>query len=229
MSSIVSVSHRDRCALVAIDNPPVNALSADVRRGLLEAFATIAKDDAVAAVLLVCRGRTFVAGADLKEFETGLGPPTCDETFAAIERCAVPVVAAVHGTALGAGVELALACHYRCAARAARLGLPELTLGLIPGAGGTQRLPRAIGARRALDLILDASPVPAVRALELGLVDRIIEGDLESGALGFVAELLADNAGPRRTADLPVETTDFDDDAIAAALAGAEKRMRGVQ
>jgi 3-hydroxyacyl-CoA dehydrogenase len=226
MNSIVSVERRAALALVTIDNPPVNALSARVRAGLLETFAGLTADPGVQGVLIACRGRTFAAGADISEF--GAVPlPTFRELFATIESFPRPVLVALHGTALGAGVELALACHYRCANRDARLGLPELTLGLIPGAGGTQRLPRLVGAKAALEMILGAAPIGAGAALELGLIDRVIEGDLLPAALAYLEELVATRAGPRPTRARAVDARGFDPDFVTKSLAGAAKRMRG--
>src|SRR5882672_79049 len=222
----VSVERRAALAFVTVDSPPVNALSARVRAGLLEAFAQLVADRDLRGALIACRGRTFAAGADISEFGA-VPPPTFREVFAAIEGFPHPVVVALHGTALGAGVELALACHYRCALRDAKLGLPELTLGLIPGAGGTQRLPRLVGAKAALDMIFSAAPVSAEAAKGLGLVDRLIEGDLLAGAQAYLEELVASNAGPRPTSHRPVDASGFDESYVKKSLAGAARRMRG--
>jgi 3-hydroxyacyl-CoA dehydrogenase len=177
-------------------------------------------------VLIVCRGRTFAAGADISEFGN-VPPPGFREVFAAIEGFPRPVVAAVHGTALGAGVELALACHYRCAVRDAKLGLPELTLGLIPGAGGTQRLPRLVGAKAALEMIFSAAPVTAEAAQGMGLIDRLIDGDLVTGAEAFLGELVATKVGPKPTRARKVDATGFDAAFVQKSLTGTAKRMRG--
>ena len=228
MNALVSIERRGSLAVVSIDNPPVNAISAKVRAGLLEAFTTLAADAAVQGVLIACKGRTFCAGADIAEFGA-VPPPTFREVFEAIEGFSRPVLAAVHGTALGAGVELALACHYRCAAPEARLGLPELTLGLIPGAGGTQRLPRLVGAKAALEMIFSAAPVSARAARDMGLVDRVVAGDLLTGAQSYLEELIATKAGPRPTRDRAVDVAGFDTAFVQKSLAGAAKRMRGQQ
>src|SRR5207342_1607716 len=167
MNALVSIARHGSLAVVSIDSPPVNAISARVRAGLLETFTALATDSAVQGVLIACKGRTFCAGADISEFGA-VPPPTFREVFAAIEALSRPVLAAVHGTALGAGVELALACHYRCAVPEAKLGLPELTLGLIPGAGGTQRLPRLVGAKAALEMIFSAAPISGEAACKMG-------------------------------------------------------------
>jgi len=214
-------------AVVKVDNPPVNAMSQAMRQGLQDAFVAIKQDAAVRAVVLAAQGRTFIAGADIKEFDSGPLPPAHLDVFALIETLGKPVVVALHGTALGAGVEIALACHYRVAAKDAKVGLPELTLGIIPGAGGTQRLPRLIGSKNALDVILGAAPIGAEQALKLGIVDRVIEGDLIDAAVAYAEELLKAGKGPRPTCDMQVDTTGFDDAYIKSALAGAAKRFRG--
>src|SRR5580658_8152749 len=168
MTDVVSLRRAGRVAVLTIDNPPVNAMSASVRRGLLDRMRELRNDEAAHAIVILCAGRTFIAGADLREFDTGVGEPSYRELFTAVEQFPRPVIAAMHGTALGAGVEFALACHYRCAVPGAKLGLPELTLGIIPGAGGTQRLPHLVGARQALEFILSATPVGAADAKAMG-------------------------------------------------------------
>jgi 3-hydroxyacyl-CoA dehydrogenase len=190
-------------AVIRIDNPPVNALSQGVRAGIMDALAAAQRDRA-AAVLLLCSGRTFIAGADITEFGKPPQPPSLPEVIAAIEAQPVPVVAALHGNALGGGLEVALAAHYRCALAATRLGLPEVNLGLLPGAGGTQRLPRLIGVQPALEMMLSGKPVTAGRAQELGLVDAIIEGELETAAMTFTTELLQRGKGPRPTGEMAI-------------------------
>ena len=227
MNKVVQVERRDRVAMVTVDNPPVNAMSAAMRQGLLDAFTKLKEEASLDTVVLKANGRTFVAGADLKEFDTGVEPPAYYDVFALIENFSKPVVVALHGTALGAGVEVALACHYRCASADAKLGLPELTLGIIPGAGGTQRLPRLIGAKAAAEFILGAAPVGAQQALKLGLIDRVIDGDLVSGAIKYAEELIASNAPTRPTSARKVDTSGFDNAFIKGALANAAKRMRG--
>lgn len=227
MGQVVTVERCGRVAVVSVDNPPVNAMSAAMRRGLLDAFVGLKGDATVDAVVLVAAGRTFVSGADLREFDTGVETPAYYDVFAEIENFAKPVVVALHGTALGAGVEVALACHYRCAVKEAKLGLPELTLGIIPGAGGTQRLPRLIGAKGAAEFILSAAPVGAEAAQKLGIIDRIIDGDLTAGAVTYAQELITAKAPTRPTAALKVDVTGFDAEFIKGALATAAKRMRG--
>src|SRR5262245_3506511 len=226
MNTVVFTERRGALAVVSIDNPPVNAISARVRAGLLDAFKTLATDAGAQGVLIACRGRTFCAGADISEFGA-VPPPTFRDLFAAIEGFPRPVLAAVHGTALGAGVELALACHYRCASPDAKLGLPELTLGLIPGAGGTQRLPRLVGAKAALEMIFGAAPVTAETARGMQLIDRVIDGELLSEALKYLGELVESKVGPRPTKQRAVDAAGFDSAFVQKSLAGAAKRMRG--
>lgn len=218
MDEVVNVSLRDGIAVVTVDRPPVNAIDRTVRAELQRAFAELGLRSDVKAIVLGCAGRTFFAGADIREFDTGIAPPTYHEVFRLIEDSPVPVVAAIHGTALGAGTEIALACHYRVAADDARLGLPELSLGIIPGAGGTQRLPRLIPLAAAADMMLSGRPLPAGQAKDLGLLDQVISGDVIAGAIAFAQRLVAEGRGPRKTRDLPVR------DAANAASLLAEKR-----
>src|SRR3990170_3003929 len=161
--------------LILIDYPPVNVLGAAVRAGLARALESALADEAAQVIVIACAGKTFSAGADIGEFGAPMSEPSLQSVFAAIEASPKPVVAALHGTALGGGLELALACHYRVAATDAKLGLPEITLGVIPGAGGTQRLPRIIGAIAALDMMISGAPVDAAAAKRLGLVDAVID------------------------------------------------------
>lgn len=229
MAEVVSVRREGAVAVITVGSPPVNAMSQAMRQGLLDAFRQLGGDNTVGAVLLTCAGRTFISGADLKEFYTGVGEPGYHELFAVVEGFPRPVIAALFGTAMGAGVEIALACHYRCAAPGAKLGLPEITLGIILGAGGTQRLPRLIGAKAALDMILSAAPIDAAKAREQGIVDEIVQGDLIKGAIAYANRLIAAGAGPRPTAARSVDASGFDEAYIKTALAGAAKKWRGQQ
>ncbi|MFZ5510669.1 MAG: enoyl-CoA hydratase/isomerase family protein, partial [Pseudomonadota bacterium] len=199
MSEVVSLSLLGDVALVTIDSPPVNAMDQALRAGLKQVFRELHANRDVRAIVLACRGKTFIAGADIKEFDTGIAEPGYHEVFRLIEDSPAPVVAAVHGTALGAGTEIALACHYRVARADARFGLPELSLGIIPGAGGTQRLPRLIPLEAAADMMLSGKPLAAGQAKELGLVDAVVEGDVIDGALAFARDLVARAAPVRRT------------------------------
>ena len=227
MNEVVRYSRSGETGVITVDNPPVNALGQAVRAGLLQCVEQAAKDAGAKAVIIHCAGRTFIAGADIKEFDGVMAAPGMEQVFAAMEACGKPVIAAVHGTALGAGVELALACHFRCAAPAAKLGLPELTLGIIPGAGGTQRLPRLIGAAPALKFIMDARPVDAKEAEAIGLVDRIVDGDLLASAVSWAGELVETKTLLRVTSRLPVDQTGFDETFIDSCRKQAAKSMRG--
>ncbi|MET3513239.1 3-hydroxyacyl-CoA dehydrogenase [Pseudacidovorax sp. 1753] len=187
---------------ITVDNPPVNALSAAVRRGLLAAIEAADAEPRVKAVLIVGQGANFIAGADIREFGQTPQPPSLPEVCNRIEACSKPVVAALRGAALGGGLEIAIAAHYRVALPDAKLGLPEVQLGLMPGAGGTVRAPRLIGAAAALELMLSGRHVKAKEALSLGLVDRIAEGeDAVAAGLAYVQALLAADASVRRTRD----------------------------
>ena len=192
----------DGVGVVTIDSPPVNALSARVRRGLNEGFRAFAADDAVKAVVLICAGRTFCVGADISELGKPIEGPSLLEVFDIIEAGSKPVVAAIHGTALGGGYEFALICHYRIAVPSAKVGLPEVNLGLLPGGGGTQRLPRVVGVEAALDLLTSGEHVPAARALELGMIDALAqEGRLREDAIAFARRILAENRPLKRVRD----------------------------
>ena len=182
---VVRTERRGSIALVLIDNPPVNASSQAVRQGLASAIGAADADPAIEAVVIACEGRTFVAGADIREFGKPPLAPALPDVLAIVEASKKPVVAAVHGTALGGGFELALACHARVLDAEARVGLPEVKLGLIPGAGGTQRLPRLIGLRDAIDLASSGRQVKAKEALALGIADAIAEGDLREAAIAL--------------------------------------------
>ena len=200
MTSPVNYTLTDEIGVITVDNPPVNALSHAVRQGLMDALDRADKDDS-RAVLIICTGRTFIAGADISEFGKPMQEPMLPDIVNRIEATAKPVVAAIHGTALGGGFEVALSTHYRCAVAGARVGLPEVKLGLLPGAGGTQRTPRLAGVEAALELMTTGVPIAAAKAQALGLVDKIIDGDLEEGAIAWVKELLAADAQPRRTSE----------------------------
>ena len=204
MTSPVRYELVDDIGVIAVDNPPVNALSHAVRQGIHDAIST-AQQDGSKAVLIVCAGRTFIAGADITEFGMPPKEPHLPDLCNTIEASSKPVVAALHGTALGGGLEVALSCHYRCAVPGAKVGLPEVKLGLLPGAGGTQRLPRLIGASAALDLMISGNPVDAAKAAALGLIDHIVDGEPRDAALAWCRDLVANNAERRRTSELPVE------------------------
>ena len=190
---------RNGIGIVTIDSPPVNALGLNVRKALDENFRALNDDPSVKAIVLHCAGRTFFAGADINELGKGPFRPTLQDVQELIEAIDRPVVAAIHGTALGGGLELALVCSNRIAVPSARVGLPEVHLGVLPGAGGTQRLPRLAGPEAALDMMVSGRHVKAPEALDLGIVDRLAtEGRLLEDALAYAAELVAEGESPRR-------------------------------
>ena len=204
-SSVVTTALHGDVLVVNIDNPPVNALGAAVRQGLLAAMQQAQADAAVAAVLLVGAGKAFIAGADIREFGKPPVPPALPEVCRAIEGSDKPVVAVLHGAALGGGLEVALSAHYRLALPAATVGLPEVNLGLLPGSGGTQRAPRLMGVQAATSLMLSGQHLKAQAALQAGLVDKLVEGaDAQAAGLAYVRELLAAKAPVRRTRDLAI-------------------------
>ncbi len=223
---VVSYEMVDEIGVIRVDNPPVNALSHAVRAGLLNAIESAQLDDSQ-AILIICTGRTFFAGADISEFGQPAKEPYLPDLLNAIESSNKVVIAALHGTALGGGFETALASHYRCALDTAKVGLPEVHLGLLPGAGGTQRLPRLAGAQASLDIMTSGKPFGAAKAAELGIVDRIIDGDLESGALGYAKELIAESAPTRRVAELTVDPKTASREMFAAYRKNIGKRARG--
>ena len=208
-ASVVRWTPQEGVLLVSVDNPPVNALGAAVRQGLMAAIAQAEADAGIQAVLIVGEGRAFIAGADIREFGKPPVPPALPEVCQAIEACSKPVVAAIHGAALGGGLEVALSAHYRLALPGARLGLPEVLLGLLPGSGGTQRAPRLMGVKAATELMLSGKHLGAQAALAAGLVDALAEGDDPVAAgLAYVHELLARRAPARPTSALPGRLAD---------------------
>jgi 3-hydroxyacyl-CoA dehydrogenase len=229
MGPVVDLKRDGDVAIVTIDSPPVNALSHAVRSGLRDALEKARDDASATAVVIACAGRTFVAGADITEFGKPPQPPHLREIIAMLEAMPKPVVAAIHGTALGGGLELTLGCHYRVAVPSARLGLPEIKLGIIPGAGGTQRLPRLIGMEKALPMILSGEPIPAKDARALGLVDEIAEGDLTAAAVAFARKVAAQRPLPRvRDKDDKLKALRADPKAFDTLVADNTKRTRGL-
>ena len=211
---VVSADRDEEIAVISINNPPVNTINAAVRAGLVNALAQVGQWPGIKAVLLRCDGNTFLSGADIGEFN---GPPMEAEfhaILAQLESLKVPVIAAMHGTVLGGGLETALACHYRIAAPGTRFGLPEITFGIIPGAGGTQRMPRLIGIENTLEMIVSAQPVDTAQALQQGFIDEVIAGDLRTGALAYIRHGLATGMAPRPTGARSVERSS----ATAAAV-----------
>ena len=218
--SPVSIAHEGDVALVTIDNPPVNALSQAVRQGLLDVIRELAADSRVAAIVVTGAGRDFIAGTDLKEMALPPIEPSLPDVLAAMESCAKPIVAALHGAVLGGGYELALACDLRIAALGASVGFPETRLGIIPGAGGTQRLPRLVGVAKAIELIAQAKILKAEEALALGLIDRIAEKDLSGTAIRA-----ARAARKRRSSEMKVPVSD--PGTIETVVTAARKRAKG--
>ena len=233
MSDLIQLTKDDDVAIITINNPPVNALSPGVPEGISDAIEQINNDPGVKAAVLIGGGRTFVAGADIKEF----GKITSGKTqrgvaflplLLRIEDCRKPVVMAIHGTAFGGGLELAMAGHYRVAAPSAQVGQPEVKLGLIPGAGGTQRLPRLAGVAKAVEMCAGGNPITAQDALKFGVLDRLIEGDLLAGAVAFAREVAGKPAPKTRERKEKLGTAAQNAPIFAAARENARKKQRGL-
>jgi len=201
MKGTVHYELRDNIALMTIDNPPVNPLSSGVRKGLNDGISAALADASVHAIVLTGAGRAFIAGADISEFGGASEGPGLQDCLQAMDDSTKPIVAAINGTAFGGGLEVALCCHYRVIAASAPLGLPEVKLGLLPGAGGTQRLPRLIGAEKALNFILSGDPIPGPEAHELGVVDEVAQGDIVDAGIAFAQNLIAQGGPVRRIRD----------------------------
>ncbi len=208
INQVTDLDIRDGIAVLTLNSPPVNALSGPVRDGLHKGVKQAMDDAAVKAIVLVCAGRTFIAGADITELGSG-GPQGASllDVQNMMEGSSKPVVAAIHGTALGGGLEVALCCHYRVAVASALFGLPEVKLGLLPGAGGTQRLPRIVGPEMALEMVSIGEPIGAAKALEVGLISEIVTGDLTAGGVAFAKKLLAANSPLVRVRDNDAKVT----------------------
>jgi 3-hydroxyacyl-CoA dehydrogenase len=233
MNNLVRVSNENDVAVITIDNPPVNALSPGVPEGIGAAIHEVNADPAVRAAVVIGAGRTFVAGADIKEFGkmTSGTPPRRSllPLLLHIEDSAKPVVMAIHGTAFGGGLELAMAGHYRVAEPTAQVGQPEVKLGIIPGAGGTQRLPRLVGVAKAVEMCAEGKPVSARDAASIGLVDRLIEGDLLTGAVAFAREVAGKPAPKTRERTEKLGTVAENTPILSAARDGARKKQRGMK
>jgi 3-hydroxyacyl-CoA dehydrogenase len=229
MPSVVRYERRGAVGVIIVDNPPVNALARAVRQGLVDALMQGLGDDGAKAIVVIGAGRTFIAGADIREFGKPLEPPDLNLVISGLETSAKPTIAAIHGTALGGGLEVALGCHYRVALTTAQVGLPEVKLGIIPGAGGTQRLPRLTGAKAALDMITSGDFVRAPQAKALGIIDEIVDGDLLDGALRFAETAIARGTAGRRVRDNETKLTDArGNPALFAEYRSAvKKRARG--
>ena len=227
MSEAVSYKIIDNIGVISVNNPPVNALAQVVRAGLLK-HVTAAQADNTEALIIACEGRTFIAGADITEFGKPPQGPGLPELLAAIENSTKPIIAAIHGTALGGGFEVALACHYRCAISSAKVGLPEVKLGLLPGAGGTQRVPRIAGVKVALDMITSGNPIAASKALALGLIDSVVEeNELEAGAINYGKHLVSSGAPLKRIRDISIDPSTVEAGFFDAAREQLAKRARG--
>ncbi|WP_421866643.1 3-hydroxyacyl-CoA dehydrogenase NAD-binding domain-containing protein [Parvibaculum sp.] len=203
MNDVTTLEKEGGIAVVTLNSPPVNALSAPVREGINNGIKAALEDSDVKAIVLICEGRTFIAGADITEFGKAPKGPSLFDAQAMIENASKPVVAAIHGTALGGGLEVALTCHYRVAVPSAKCGLPEVNLGLLPGAGGTQRLPRIVGPEKALEMVTSGQHVGAKQCLEMGLVDDLAEeGKLREGAVAFANKIVAEKRPLNKVRDL---------------------------
>jgi 3-hydroxyacyl-CoA dehydrogenase len=228
VSDLVTLRRDGNVGVVTVDNPPVNAIKTAVRVGLIAKLGEAKADPAIAAVVLACAGRTFMAGADISEFGKPMQGPATVDVIAAVEQMGKPVVAALHGTPLGGGLEISLGCHFRLATPGTRLGQPEIKIGTIPGAGGTQRLPRLVGIEKAMAMILTGDPITAPDALAHGLVDEIVDGDVTAAAIAFARRVVAEQrplvlARDRDEKLASVDRAKFDD-----LAAGYLKRGKGL-
>ncbi|MET0579721.1 MAG: 3-hydroxyacyl-CoA dehydrogenase NAD-binding domain-containing protein [Ilumatobacteraceae bacterium] len=226
VNEVVDLTLDGDVAVITVDSPPVNALSFGVRNGLFDGFQAAIADPSAAAIVLICAGRTFIAGADISEFGGAATGAGLSDVQAMMEGSTKPVVAAIHGTALGGGLEVALCAHYRIAVPSAKCGLPEVNLGLLPGAGGTQRLPRIAGPRRALDMMTSGVHVPAQECLAMGLLDELAdEGALRGDAIAFARRIAAEGAPLAKISERPVEPMSADE--FAAFRAANARKFRG--
>jgi 3-hydroxyacyl-CoA dehydrogenase len=228
MNQVVSKSKQGPVAIISIDNPPVNALSQVVRSGLVECVNEAASDQDTQVIVLICKGRTFIAGADISEFSKPPMAPHLPDVLKALDDCPKPVIAAIHGTALGGGLETALACRYRLALQSTRIGLPEVKLGLIPGAGGTQRLPRIAGLENALDMITSGRHVAAKEALAMGVIDEIaVENDLPGAAVNFARKILTHAVIKPRISEISLENSNKNREILEHWKARIRNKARG--
>ncbi len=221
MAEIVGFSKEGNVGLIVVNNPPVNALSQAVRAGIKAGIEKGLAEADIAAMIIICDGRTFIAGADIREFGKPPMEPFLPDVCQFIEDSPKPVIAAIHGTALGGGLEIPLSCHFRIAAATAKVGLPEVKLGLLPGAGGTQRLPRVAGVQAALEMITSGTPVAAAKARAMGILDDVIDGDLKAAALAFAKKVIDEKLSIRRVSRL---TAKVDSPSIFEDFAKANAR-----
>lgn len=228
MNSSVNYERQGEIALITLSNPPVNALGQAQREGLLRALHQAHIDTQAKVLVLLCSGRTFIAGADIKEFGQPPQAPSLPDVVNAYERGDKPCIAVIHGTALGGGLEIALGCHYRIARRDAKVGLPEVKLGLLPGAGGTQRLPRLAGVAKALDMIVSGLPITALQARQAQIVDELFDGDPRAAGIAFAQRILDNGLGVRRTGEQTAALRSADNAVlIAAKYVDVAKRLPG--
>ncbi|MCF8029254.1 MAG: enoyl-CoA hydratase/isomerase family protein [Desulfobacteraceae bacterium] len=229
ITEAVSLEKDGEIGMLWIDNPPVNALGHSVRKGLADGIEQAEKDDQIRAVVVICKGRTFCAGADIREFGKPPKAPHLPDVLNRFDQCKKPIIAAIHGTAFGGGLETALSSHFRVAVSSAQFGLPEVKLGLLPGAGGTQRLPRLIGPEKALAMITPGNPIGAGKALEDGLIHEIIDGDLAEGAVGFAKQVLSENRPMVRVRDMTEKIARADSQIFDDFRKQLARRARGFE
>jgi 3-hydroxyacyl-CoA dehydrogenase len=232
INSVTDLHIEGGIAVVTLDSPPVNALSVAVRDGIYQGVAQALDNEAVQAVVLICAGKTFIAGADISEFDKPRSGLTLPQVQQKIEDAGKPVIAAIHGTALGGGLEVALVCHYRVAVPSAKCGLPEVNIGLLPGAGGTQRLPRIVGPEKALDMVTSGVHVGAKDALAMGLVDELVpEGSLRAGAIAFARKVVAEGRPLAKVRDMnaKVEAARGNQELFATFRRANARKFRGFQ
>src|SRR5262245_8675945 len=225
MSELVSLSRDGEIGVITVNNPPVNALSPGVPEGIAAAIERVNNDDSIKGVVMIGAGQTFIDGADIKEFGKITSGQRREginflDVIKSIEDCSKPTVAAIHGTAFGGGLEVAMGFHYRVAVPTAQVGQPEVKLGIIPGAAGTQRLPRLAGIAKAVQMCADGNPIGAKEAAAVGVVDRVIEGDLLQGAIAFLREKIASGEKPPKTRE---RNDKLGDDAANASIFDAAR------
>ncbi|MGZ3580214.1 MAG: enoyl-CoA hydratase/isomerase family protein, partial [Syntrophales bacterium] len=221
MPENVTFSKQGSIGIISVNNPPVNALSQAVRAGIKSGVGKGIADEDIKAMVIICEGRTFIAGADIREFDKPFLEPFLPDLIQFIEDSPKPVIAAIHGTALGGGFELSLGCHFRIAVAGAKVGLPEVKLGLLPGAGGTQRLPRVAGVQTALEMIVSGTPIAAAKAQSMGIIDEVVSGDLKAAALAFAQKVIDGKRPIRKISSLAVKVDDpaiFDQYAKSIAI-----------
>jgi len=226
MTDVVSYTLEGTIGVIRVNNPPVNALSHGVRSGMADALS-IAAEDTSEAVVILCEGRTFIAGADITEFGKPPKPPFLPDLLAQLDNHPKLTVAAIHGTALGGGFETALSCNYRVALASAKVGLPEVKLGLLPGAGGTQRTPRLAGVATSIELMTSGNPIPADAALQKGLIDHVAGDNLAEEAIAYAKQLVADQAPQRQASAITLTLNEADRELISKARSNLAKKTRG--